>query len=158
MPIALRQCPVCAEPMVVREFYCTACDVTIRGEFEPGSAGPFSQLNDEQLAFLHLFVTSRGNMSDVERSLGVSYPTVRAKLDDLIAALTDTQVSQPPVVPPLVPPAPSAPIPATPPGPSGEELAEHVANRRRILTQISEGKLSAQEGMEQIRKLPGDQQ
>lgn len=160
MPIALRQCPVCAEPMVVREFYCTACDVTIRGEFEPGSAGPFSQLNDEQLAFLHLFVTSRGNMSDVERSLGVSYPTVRAKLDDLIAALTDTPAPIPaaPVIP-TVPPTPTSPEqPPAPAGPTGDELAAHVANRRRILTQISEGKLSAQEGMEQIRKLPGDQQ
>jgi hypothetical protein len=134
--------------MVVREFYCPACDVTIRGEFEPGSAGPFSQLSDEQLAFLNLFVTSRGNMSDVERSLGVSYPTVRAKLDDLITALTEREAPAAPLAP-SPPPAPVAqPVQETSPVPS--------ASRREILAQISEGKLSVQEGMDLMKQLPGE--
>ena len=145
MPVALRQCPVCDEPMVVRELYCATCDVTIRGQFDPGSAGPFSQLNNEQLAFLHLFVTSRGNMSDVERSLGVSYPTVRAKLDDLIAALTET-------VPPPQPPAPPPVAPASTPAP--ESTAVPSKSRREILAQISEGTLSVQEGMDLMKRLP----
>ncbi len=151
MPITLRQCPVCDDPMVVREFYCPACDVTIRGEFEPGSAGPFSQLNDEQLAFLNLFVTSRGNMSDVERSLGVSYPTVRAKLDDLISALTEREASG-------APPAPPAPqVIATPPPQTEQETsAAPFMNRRDILAQISEGKLSVKEGMDMMKQLPGE--
>lgn len=140
MPVALHQCPVCNDPMVIRELYCSTCDVTIRGEFLPGSAGPFSQLNDEQLAFLHLFVTSRGNMSDVERSLGVSYPTVRAKLDDLIAALTESEAPEPPA-PQLPSPAPQAPRAPT-------------ASRREILARISEGKLSVQEGMDLMKRLP----
>jgi hypothetical protein len=143
VPIALRQCPVCDEPMVIRELYCSTCDVTIRGQFAPGSAGPFSHLNDEQLAFLHLFVTSRGNMSDVERSLGVSYPTVRAKLDDLIAALTESDSPEPPSPPParVSSPAPEAPVAPT-------------RNRREILAQIAEGKLSVQEGMDLMKRLP----
>ena len=145
MPIALRQCPVCDDPMVVREFYCSACDVTIRGEFEPGSAGPFSQLNDEQLAFLNLFVTSRGNISDVERSLGVSYPTVRAKLDDLISALTEREAP----APPPAPPAPAA-------QPAQETSTAPSMSRREILAQISEGKLSVQEGMDLMKQLPGE--
>ena len=151
MPITLRQCPVCDDPMVVREFYCPACDVTIRGEFEPGSAGPFSQLNDEQLAFLNLFVTSRGNMSDVERSLGVSYPTVRAKLDGLISALTEREASS-------APPAPPAPqVIATPPPQTEQEpSAAPFMSRRDILAQISEGKLSVQEGMDMMKQLPGE--
>lgn len=148
MLIALRQCPVCDDLMVVREFYCSACDVTIRGEFEPGSAGPFSQLNDEQLAFLNLFVTSRGNMSDVERSLGVSYPTVRAKLDDLITALTEREAPAPPPAPPA-PPAPAA-------QPAQETSTAPSMSRREILAQISEGKLSVQEGMDLMKQLPGE--
>lgn len=149
MPIVLRQCPVCDDPMVVREFYCSRCDVMIRGEFEPGSAGPFGQLNDEQLAFLNLFVTSRGNMSDVERSLGVSYPTVRAKLDDLIAALTEREA-------PAAPPPPPPPVsPVAQPVP--EIAPEHPSiSRREILAQISDGTLSVQEGMDLMKQLPGE--
>lgn len=134
--------------MVVREFYCPACDVTIRGEFEPGSAGPFSQLSDEQLAFLNLFVTSRGNMSDVERSLGVSYPTVRAKLDDLITALTEREAP----APPAPPPPPAAPVAQ----PAQETSVAPSTSRREILAQISEGKLSVQEGMDLMKQLPGE--
>lgn len=147
MPIALRQCPVCNDPMVVRELYCSACDVTIRGEFEPGSAGPFSQLTGEQLAFLNLFVTSRGNMSDVERSLGVSYPTVRAKLDDLITALTEREAPMPPA-------SPMSPASAT--QPAQEISTAPSVSRHEILAQISEGKLSVQEGMDRLKQLPGE--
>lgn len=145
--VALRQCPVCDDTMVVRELYCPSCDVTIRGEFDPGAAGPFSQLSDEQLAFLHLFVTSRGNMSDVERSLGVSYPTVRAKLDDLIAALTETTVKTPP--PPVAP----TPIVPTHTAPEATDSASSQG-RRDILAQIAGGKLSVAEGMERMKQLP----
>lgn len=155
MPVALRQCPVCDQPMVIRELHCSACDITIRGEFLPGSAGPFSQLNDEQLAFLHLFVTSRGNMSDVERSLGVSYPTVRAKLDDLIAALTPSAQaeSQPDVPAPPRPRPASVPEP-TVPVPAPVTPAEPTQNRREILAQISAGTISVEEGMELMKRLP----
>jgi hypothetical protein len=44
-------------------------------------------LTDEQQTFLLLFLRSRGNLKDVEKTLGVSYPTVRAKVDELIDAL-----------------------------------------------------------------------
>lgn len=152
MPVALRQCPVCDEPMVVRELHCSTCDITIRGEFEPGSAGPFSQLNDEQLAFLHLFVTSRGNMSDVERSLGVSYPTVRAKLDDLIGALTAEPEHAAPASPPS-PPAPPVPVPPAQPSPPSPEPAQ-MPDRREILAKIADGSMSVEEGMALIRRLP----
>jgi hypothetical protein len=152
VPVALRQCPVCDEPMVVRELYCSTCDITIRGEFEAGTAGPFSQLNDEQLAFLHLFVTSRGNMSDVERSLGVSYPTVRAKLDDLIGALTAEPERVAPASPPS-PPAPPVPVPPAHPSPPSPEPAP-MPDRREILAKIADGSMSVEEGMALIRRLP----
>jgi hypothetical protein len=156
VPVALRQCPVCDEPMVIRELHCPACDITVRGEFLPGTAGPFSQLNDEQLAFLHLFVTSRGNMSDVERSLGVSYPTVRAKLDDLIGALSSSTAQAPPrpehpdaaPQPPVPGPEPHPPVPA----PAGQKAPG--SSRREILALISDGSISVEEGMERMKRLP----
>ncbi len=159
VPVSLDSCPVCHESMVVRELYCPNCDITVRGEFQPGTQSPFARLNDEQIAFLHLFVTSRGNMSDVERSLGVSYPTVRAKLDDLIGALTASPAPpRPPAVTPVAPVPPAPPV--TPPAPASPPVSEPSADespvltRREILAGIADGSLSVEEGMNQMRRLP----
>lgn len=119
-------------PIEIREVYCAELDLTIRGHFDPGSPGPFARLNDEQLAFLRLFVTSRGNLSDIERSLGVSYPTVRSKLDDLIAALTETE--------------------SEPPAAAAEN--NQGPSRGDILAQVSQGRMSVEEGMALLRTLP----
>jgi hypothetical protein len=62
-------CPTCAEPLEPRELACPACATTVRGRWAPD---PFRRLTREQTVFLRLFVTSRGNLSDVERALGVS--------------------------------------------------------------------------------------
>lgn len=95
------------------------------------SRGPFARLTDDQLAFLHLFVTSRGNMSDVERSLGVSYPTVRAKLDDLIAALE--------------------------PGEGVPEQAQSTSmSRNDVMDRVSKGDLSVDEAMAILASLPAE--
>jgi len=56
----------------------------VRGEF---SRCEFCALREEQLRFLRLFVSKRGNLREVEREMGLSYPTVRARLDDLLRAL-----------------------------------------------------------------------
>jgi hypothetical protein len=125
----------------VRELYCPACDIQFRGRFETGVAGPFSRLSDDQLAFLRLFVVSRGNLSDIERTLGVSYPTVRAKLDDLIAAVA---ASDPATVTGSTPTAPSTP-------------ANERLSRREILARISDGRLSPQEGMALMKQATADE-
>lgn len=127
----LESCPSCGGPLEIREFACTACDVTIRGHFPLVSRGPFARLTDDQLAFLHLFVTSRGNMSDVERSLGVSYPTVRAKLDDLIAALTDEEPAQ------QAPPTPGL-------------------DRDEIFDRVSRGEITVDDAMAMLDALSSD--
>jgi hypothetical protein len=103
----------------------------LRGRFESGGVGPFSLLNDDQLAFLRLFVVSRGNLSDIERTLGVSYPTVRAKLDDVIAAVSASE------------PGPAADGSQ----PNTQDAPAEPLTRREILARVADGRLSPQEGM-----------
>jgi hypothetical protein len=56
---------------------CTSCGTAVEGHFE---LSKFNRLDPEQLAFLELFLRARGNIKEVERELGLSYPTVRARL------------------------------------------------------------------------------
>ncbi len=78
------KCPVCDENMYITELTCSHCQTTIRGKFEQDK---FSRLTPDQLKFVEVFIRSRGNIKEVEREMGISYPTVRNKLDEVIAAL-----------------------------------------------------------------------
>jgi hypothetical protein len=94
MKRTIAQCPVCDAPLAVIELQCRACGTTLRGEFAPPGCA-YCSLPDEQMRFLELFLRCRGNLRDVERSLGLSYPTVRARLDALLSALGYTAVPEP---------------------------------------------------------------
>jgi hypothetical protein len=87
----LESCPSCGGTLEITEVHCLNCDARVQARF---SAGDFNSLNEEQSTFLRIFVTSRGNLSDVEKRLGVSYPTVRAKLDEVIARLEAPQAEE----------------------------------------------------------------
>ncbi len=78
------KCPVCGEGMNVSRLECKVCQTTIEGDFEICS---FCRLGKEQLKFVEVFIKSRGNIKEVERELGISYPTVRSKLDNVIKAM-----------------------------------------------------------------------
>lgn len=80
----LTVCPVCSKSLRVTRLRCNACDTTIEGSFE---SCKFCQLTEEQRDFIEVFLTSRGNIKEVERLLGISYPTVRSRLDAVIEAL-----------------------------------------------------------------------
>jgi hypothetical protein len=77
-------CPVCASELAVTRLHCRACGTTLEGEF---SVGRFGRLTREQLALLESFLRSRGNLRDMERELGISYPTVRSRVEALVRAL-----------------------------------------------------------------------
>ncbi len=47
----------------------------------------FCNLPTEQREFIEVFIKCRGNIKDVEKELGISYPTVRNRLDSVITAL-----------------------------------------------------------------------
>ena len=78
------QCPICGQQLTVTEVSCKACETHIQGKFK---GCRFCALSPEESGFLLTFIKCRGSIKDVERELGVSYPTVRAMLDNLITAL-----------------------------------------------------------------------
>ncbi len=77
-------CPTCGRQMVVTEYHCPECMVEVRGKFEAGGLGG---LDSGQIDFVMTFLRCRGNIKEVERELGISYPTVRNRLDAVIRAL-----------------------------------------------------------------------
>ncbi len=88
----LEACPTCSGSLTITEVSCDTCGTQVRSRYQPG---PFSALDEEQQTFLLLFVRSRGNLKELEKTLGVSYPTVRAKLDEVIDRLEVPAAPQP---------------------------------------------------------------
>ena len=77
-------CPVCLQELSVTRLHCRSCGTTLEGDF---TVGRFGRLSREQLALLESFLRSRGNLRDMERELGISYPTVRSRVEALVRAL-----------------------------------------------------------------------
>ncbi len=77
-------CPVCSGELAVTRLRCGSCGTTLEGEF---SVGRFARLSRDQMALLESFLRSRGNLRDIERELGISYPTVRTRVEALVRAL-----------------------------------------------------------------------
>ena len=77
-------CPVCSSELAVTRLHCRSCGTTLEGDF---SVGRFGRLTREQMTLLESFLRSRGNLRDMERELGISYPTVRSRVEALVRAL-----------------------------------------------------------------------
>lgn len=77
-------CPVCRQDLHTTRLSCEACGTEITGTFEPCE---FCTLDHEDRSLLQTFLRSRGNTKEVERMLGVSYPTARARIDALLSKL-----------------------------------------------------------------------
>jgi hypothetical protein len=129
-------CPVCANELAVTRLRCGSCGTTIEGEF---GVGRFGRLSRDQMQVLESFLRSRGNLRDMERELGISYPTVRARVEALVRVLGFGPRDEPD--------APAA-SPAT-----TDDIA---AGRRDILERLSRRELSAEEAAEAIRALGRD--
>ena len=74
------QCPACGGELTVTECRCQQCNLQMRGEFQ---LGRLASLSEDELTFIQVFLFARGNLSEVERILGISYPTIRNKLDEI---------------------------------------------------------------------------
>ena len=116
------QCPVCSEAMEVTRLYCRHCDTAVEGHF---SLGRFQRLTAKQLQFAETFIRCEGKINRVEGEMGVSYPTVRARLNDLIRAL-------------------GYDVKPEPAGISPEE-------RQSILEDLAQGKISSEEAVELLQ-------
>ena len=90
---APRDCPVCGERLALTRLSCEDCGTELSGAF---GACDFCALGDEDREILRVFLSSRGNMKDVERHLGVSYPTARSRFDALLGRLGLSPQREPP--------------------------------------------------------------
>ena len=77
-------CPVCTNELTITRLQCRSCGTALEGEF---GVGRFGRLDREQMSLLESFLRSRGNLKEMERELGISYPTVRGRVDSLVRAL-----------------------------------------------------------------------
>ena len=77
-------CPCCGKPLKPVRLACGACGTTVEGDFD---VPELARLPREHQEFVKVFLLARGNISEVEKLLGVSYPTVRNRLDAVLQAL-----------------------------------------------------------------------
>lgn len=93
--------------------------------------GRFQRLAPEQIAFLSVFIKNRGVIREVEKELGLSYPTVRNRLDDLIRSLGFEVHEEA---------EPTA------------ETSEEPGHRREVLERLARGELSADEAVRLLKR------
>lgn len=77
-------CPVCSAALRIARLECDACHTALEGDF---GAGRLARLSREQQAFAEVFLECRGKIKDVEERLGISYPTVVSRLEQLVQAM-----------------------------------------------------------------------
>lgn len=87
-------CPVTGRPLEVTRLENPESGIVIEGRFAPNE---FALLPEDQLEFMRLFVKVRGNLKEVERMLGVSYPTVRLRFESVLRTLGYETESELPV-------------------------------------------------------------
>ena len=78
------KCPVCNNKMIVERLKCPSCGTGVDGKFK---LNKFDYLSKEQMYFVEIFIKNRGNIKEIEKDLGVSYPTVKRNLEQVIEAL-----------------------------------------------------------------------
>ena len=89
---APRDCPVCGDQLAVTRLGCGSCGTELAGVF---ASCEFCALNDKDTELLRVFLASRGNLREVEKHLGVSYPTARQRFVELLEKLGLGAVSGP---------------------------------------------------------------
>ncbi len=80
----IKNCPVCSSALKATRLSCNTCGTVIENDF---TLSKFDKLNGDQLNFVEIFIKNSGSIKDVEKEMGISYPTVKAKLNDVIKTL-----------------------------------------------------------------------
>jgi hypothetical protein len=141
-------CPVCQHELTITRLQCRSCGTALEGEF---GVGRFGRLEREQLAFLESFLRSRGNLKEMERELGISYPTVRGRLEALLRSLDLADGSAPAIDEPIDEPMSDIREDRTEP----EQAEEVGAARKAILERLARHEMAADEAAEALRSLGG---
>lgn len=118
------QCPVCGQTMEVTRLQCRQCGSELTGHFSPCR---FCTLEEKHLLFVETFLRCRGSIKEVEKALGVSYPTVKNMLDAALAALGLEQPAQPP----------------------------RKVEKADVLSRLSKGELNVEQAIEELNRLKG---
>ncbi len=129
-------CPVCEGELAITRLHCRSCGTALEGEF---GVGRFGRLSKEQLSLLESFLRSRGNLKELERELGISYPTVRGRVESLLRALGLADETD----------APDGDEPLD------EPEADIATERRSILERLARREMSADEAAAALRALGG---
>jgi hypothetical protein len=123
MYAAPTRCPVCRSELTVTRLHCQSCDTSIDGQF---TGGPFAHLTEEHLDFILTFVRCEGKINRMEQELGLSYPTIRNRLHEVIRTLGFE--------------------------PGKDEILEISAEKRStVLEDLETGKISPDEAMRLLR-------
>lgn len=79
-------CPSCGHLLGVRALECPACQTVVQGDFD---LAPLNRLSPEEQEFVLEFIKASGSLKELAKQYGVSYPTVRNRLDSLIEHMED---------------------------------------------------------------------
>ena len=115
-------CPVCGDQLAVIRLGCASCGTEIGGVFRTCE---FGALNEKETDMLRVFLASRGNLREVEKHLGVSYPTARLRFAELLEKLGLGETPEP----------------------------EAALSREEILSEVASGALTPDEAQELISRL-----
>jgi hypothetical protein len=137
-------CPVCEGELLISRLHCRSCGTSLEGEF---GVGRFGRMSREQLALLESFLRSRGNLKEMERELGISYPTVRGRVDALVRALGLAEGGAPEPMDEVEDQAAT-----TVPAPDDEQRGEQ---RREILERLARREIGAEDAAAALRELGG---
>jgi hypothetical protein len=125
-----RRCPLTGGEIIVTRFYCPDADISVEGRFAVEQP-PFAQLAPEQLKFVEIFVRNEGKLNRMEDELGLSYPTIRSRLHEIIRTLGYEPGRDEPA---------AAPTPAAAPQP----------DRKAVLADLDAGRISFEDAMKQL--------
>lgn len=117
------KCPICGGEIIVTGLHCQVCDSNIEGRFVHGA---FETLTPEQLGFVETFVRCEGKISRMEDEIGLSYPTIRNRLHEIIRALGYE--------------------------PGGEDRGMSDDERRKILEDLEQGNITYDDAMSMLQE------
>ncbi len=117
------KCPICGGEVIITALQCQDCDSRIEGRFVHST---FEALTPEQLGFVETFIRCEGKISRMEDEIGLSYPTIRNRLHEIIRALGYE--------------------------PGGEEPGMSDEERRQILDDLEQGRITYEDAMSMLKE------